>query len=321
MSALLAITTVELNICAEYGYSSRVFNKYPYVYQTDTYTSSLFLVYRQPEYLENRIDRFRNHFALYRNDTSVCIARTETLLQHSDNDAIITYDIITPKANVDNRLRTQYKNWTVSFDRIEYSCEFPDFLSYKLIGTGEWWFFDDGICLNGLTSYDKLDTCCETLFVYYELHTQNKINKPQNNTIAKMPPCIQVNNVPVPLQPQQTTNAQPPPVSSSSSSTSESGLLNLQSLMQTPIPPQFVNSIPSELLSSINATTTCAPIQTNDATTLAQRQKNQNSHIFKSVMPSLFWFDERIKEFKAHKIDYFKPLNFKVPLPYRAPAF
>lgn len=318
MSALLAIPASELNICAEYGYSSRVFNKYPYVYQTTNYSSALFLVYHQPEVLENRIEKYRNHFALYRNDTSICIARTETLLRHPDNDAIITYDIITPKDTLEDRMRSKYKTWSISFDRIDYSCDMPDFSQYRLIGTGEWWFFDDGFVLNGLTSYDKLDVMCETLFVYYELHAQNKITKPQQNTMFAVQPLITTSNAPQEqsgLLNVQQQQQQPPPQTQSTLVDELMNRLRPQAPSQTqsvnPEEPSIVNSIPSELLPSINATTR-QTIQNNDIATLEQRQRHHN--LFKSVIPSLFWFDERIREFKMHKIDYFKPLNFRIPL-------
>lgn len=189
MSALLAIDAVEMNLCAEYGYSSRGFSKYPLVYQSNDYRSCLFLVYRQSERIENRLQNYRNHFTLFRSDTTIIVCRTETTLIHSDNDAIITYDVIMPSAAVCDRFRSKYKHWNVSFDKIDYTNKYPSFVGFSLVCSGEWWYFDRGVILNGLTGYEE-DTSCESMFIYYELHIDYLLQLPSESNVISMPPVI-----------------------------------------------------------------------------------------------------------------------------------
>jgi len=201
MSALLPIPASELNICAEYGYSTRKFSKYPHVCQAVNYNSSMFLVYRQTKALPNRHNGYRNHFCLYINHNSICIVRTETTLLHADNDAILVYDIIKPKLDVKECFRAKYKNWDISFDYITHSNTKPSsFVGFTLVCSGEWWFFDDGIILNGITSYKK-DCFCEYFFMYYELHPQklmyvnSNTNNMNNSNMMNIPPVMmQIND-------------------------------------------------------------------------------------------------------------------------------
>lgn len=428
MSALLPVSAKELNLCAEYGYSSRVFRKYFAVHEYSNYCSALFLVYRQLEPLKHRNDRYRDHFAIYCNSDSICIARTKTTIFHPDNDAIILYDVIKPKNGVDDRLRSKYKQWSISFDRIEYSSEMPDFLTYRLIGTGEWWYFDDGYILNGLTSYDKLTRQCESLFVYYEMHAQYKIDLPQNQTISNIPPHIQVSATPnasntdqqqpltslttpfnnvlttssvspssgllrlhtqnhmqptrqsqiqvptssIPFngdinatysninnnnasnnnnnnvqndsssdvmgrQEEPTTSSQPPQPSSSLLSSpppqppstiedlisritpaningrATTTLADIPAPLQQQPPSMFVNSIPSTLLPNINASLYNGLGNSHANGFRSNHAPQLQKTMFKSVMPSLFWFDERQKELELGNIDYFKTYNHVPP--------
>ncbi|ATZ81501.1 GrBNV_gp23-like protein [Drosophila innubila nudivirus] len=189
MSALLANDAVEMNLCAEYGYSSRRFHKYPLVYQSNDYRSCLFLMHTQIENIENRKKNYRNHFTLFRNDNSIIVCRTETSLIHADNDAIIIYDCITPSSNVCDRFRSKYKSWNVSFDKIKYSNAYPNFLGYSLLCSGEWWYFDRGIILNGITGYEE-NVTCSSIFIYYELHIDYVIKMPSKDALLSIPPVI-----------------------------------------------------------------------------------------------------------------------------------
>lgn len=192
MSALLPIEALELNLNAEYGYTSREFSKVPNVYVSDNYKSCLILAYHQMNKIENRIKDYRNHFTLYRNDKSIIIVRTETTFVHTDNDAILIYDVITPSENIANKYRSSFKNWDVSFDKITYSGKKPEtFVGYTLIGSGEWWFYDNGIILNGISGY-KRNEQCQSIFIYYELHVDHKITLPSNESLVSMPPVIEV---------------------------------------------------------------------------------------------------------------------------------
>lgn len=175
MSAFLPIRAKRINVCAEYGYSSRTFNKRPWVVVSTDYESCLFLVYRQPAPLPNRIARYRNHFTLFRNDRSVVVVRTETTLAHQDNDAVLLYDTIQPSPDEGERYRAILDRWTVSFDRIGYANKRPaSFADYDLVCSGEWWFFDRGVVLDGVTRYDS-ECPCDSMLVYYELHPKYAI--------------------------------------------------------------------------------------------------------------------------------------------------
>ncbi|AYP97922.1 GrBNV gp23-like protein-like protein [Mauternbach virus] len=189
MSALLANDAIEINLCAEYGYSSRQFSKYPLVYQSNDYRSCLFLMHIQHEKIENRKKNYRNHFTLFRNENSIIVCRTETSLVHTDNDAIIIYDCIIPSENVDDRLRSKYTSWNVSFDKITYSNVYPNFIGYSLVCSGEWWYYDRGIILNGVTGYEE-NVTCSSIFIYYELHIDYVIKMPSKDALVLMPPDI-----------------------------------------------------------------------------------------------------------------------------------
>lgn len=170
MSAFLPIRAKRINVCAEYGYSTRTFNKRPWVVVCSDYESSMFLVYRQSAPLPNRVASYRNHFTLFRNDQTVVVVRTETTLVHQDNDAVLLYDVISPSNDERDRYRAVLDRWTVSFDRISYSNQRPSsFAEFDLVCSGEWWFFDRGIILDGVTRYDS-ENPCDSMLVYYELH-------------------------------------------------------------------------------------------------------------------------------------------------------
>lgn len=301
MSALLPISALELNINAEYGYSAREFSKVPHVYLSHDYKSCLFLAYNQPNPIENRIEKYRNHFTLFRNETSIIVVRSETSQVHADNDAILEYDIITP--NEAQSFRSSYKNWSISFDKIAYSSERPDtFMNYTMFGSGEWWFFDNGIILNGKSGYTE-NAFCQSIFIYYELHVDHKITMPINQSLISMPPIIEAvlkfGNVPRdPLQPQDPTTtkddqeARPPTLDN-----------NQWPLQNLSIPQFNLSSLPSSLLPNIN-TAVRPVVRQNDS-------KKINDIINKSVIPSLFWFDARGLELLGGSIEYFKPKNFE----------
>lgn len=189
MSALLPLEAIEMNLCAEYGYSSRTFQKFPNVPQSNDYRSCLFLVYTQANAINNRIPKYRNHFTLFRNEDTLIICRTETTIRYEDNDAVITYEIIKPLDEIDQRYRSTYNNWIVSFDKITYSSLFPSLIGFTLVCSGEWWFFDRGIILNGKTSYVANEDV-ESMFIYYEKHVNYTLTMPSNDTLLSMPPIF-----------------------------------------------------------------------------------------------------------------------------------
>ncbi|XP_039299749.1 LOW QUALITY PROTEIN: zinc finger protein 62 homolog [Nilaparvata lugens] len=69
-------------------------------------------------------------------------------------------------------------SWLVSYDTIEYSNAKPEsFATYSLLCWGEWWYFDRGVCLNGITAYER-GTVCDSMFIYLELHPKIKLVRP-----------------------------------------------------------------------------------------------------------------------------------------------
>lgn len=325
MSALLPIEASELNINAEYGYSSRTFSKVPMVYQSHDYSSCLFLVYQQPEVIENRKSNYRNHFCLYVNDKSIVVARTETTLYHLDNDAIITYDYITPANSLEDRYRSKYKNWDVSFDKISYSNECPSLVGYRLICSGEWWFYDKGVILNGLTVYESKHMCM-SIFIYYEFHIAHRVSKPNTTTIieaASMQPCSQSNLAPIITKapslfssivaseeiPQNVFHheAKSPSQNQQQKQQQHSGLHQSSQHPTQEHPAQkeniIISSIPSSALPLLNSVSR-PTIRQNDTDVVPNVQ-------CRAVMPSLYWLDERCSELCRGKIDYFLPMDYK----------
>lgn len=309
MSALLPIDTVELNLNAEYGYTTREFSKVPRVYVSDNYNSCLVLAYSQIGNIENRKSEYRNHFTLFRNDKSIIIARTETTFVHADNDAIITYDIISPI----EKYRSTFKNWVVSFDKISYSSAQPaSFVGYSLVCSGEWWFYDNGIILNGTSGY-KHGSMCLSMLIYYELHVDHKITISSNDALISMPPTIEVVLKLGNTSSESVTISKPTHASTSTTTTPPMTNSNIESqtvtdtsdyLTRLKPPPTFnLSSIPSTLLPSINATV--RPF-------IGQNENTKSKNVVnKSVIPSLYWFNARCSELCRGNIEYFKPKDFK----------
>lgn len=311
MSALLPINARVLNVCAEYGYSTRQFNKSPMVYQSLDYKSCLFLVYQQANALPNRIANYRNHFTLFTNHNSIVIARTETTLKYSDNDAIINYDIITPNDCIDDKYRSKYKNWDISFDKISYSSSYPSLMGYQLMCSGEWWFYDRGIILNGITSYRK-DYKCMSMFIYYEFHINHKVTEVNKkfNVLASSIPTI-------PQTVTTTTTTTTPTTETTPNNTQPKNNL-VTNILQTNIPTS--SSVEHNLL-NLNRSLTASSLSSNIlpfVNTLSRPVIRQNDTIIaptvhcRAVVPSLFWFDERYKELCMGKIDYFLPIDYSM---------
>lgn len=284
MSALLPLSASEINLCAEYGYSTRSFDKRPWVVIADEYKSSLFLVYRQVRPLPNRVPRYRNHFTLFSDGKSVVVVRTETTLVHRDNDAVLTYDCLRPNDSETERFRAKSGDWTVSFDRISYSNQRPvTFLGYELQCSGEWWFYDRGVILNGVTRYVR-DGMCESMFIYYELHPTYRVQKP-----AMVVPKLVI--------PQQ----QPPP----------------------PPPPQPLHTS-TEFSYTRDPTASASEVKVSSVSTdivpviegSARGVVTRNDEVvapdvrYQAVVPSVFWFTARTNELKRGDISYFLPLDY-----------
>lgn len=193
MSALLQLTALQFDISKQDCSDARSFSGRIAVTPPHGSKSTLFMVYQQKNELANRIQpnsdcipQYRNHYALYRNADSLLIVRTETTLYLSDNDAVLEYDCVYMSNNLNDRLRSKYDTWCISFDKcIRYESTCPDISKYTLISCGEWWYYDKGVILNGLTSYSP-ESFCMSLLIYYEFHQECRITFPprDNDTIT-----------------------------------------------------------------------------------------------------------------------------------------
>lgn len=251
MSALLPLKATELNILAEYGYSYRRFYKYPYVCSPINATSTLFLVHHQNEPIPNRIRNYRNHFVLYTSIDCIVVARTETTLILTDNDAIINYDIIKPLPDVGDRFRAKCSTWDVSFDRMVYSSEKPSNLSnFEMLCNGEWWYYDKGIILNGQTRYEN-NKPTRSIFIYYEFHTKCNVRMPNKQAIMPMNPYIGIQQPPseqstMAMTTTTTTTTNPPPPTTTLPTETFDEYNNRKNLSTT------TNTLPVERLTSFD---------------------------------------------------------------------
>lgn len=289
MSALLKNDTLLINLNAEYYYSSRNFNKVPNVYFADNYRSCMFLVYTNDRVeLPNRVKNYRNHFTLYTDGQSVLIVRTETTLIYNDNDAVLTYELIVPSENVRDRYRVTREPWTVSFDRISFSNKRPKtFANYRMLCSGEWWFFDKGFILNGVTT-PIVSNCapqCKSIFIYFELHQMYKITR--NKPVISEPI---INHI------ADRVNSDEEPAAKRAK------------VEQTKMPEdvivgendvtRFLSSITSQVMPVQNR----QPAKRNDETNPPQVQ-------YMTILPSLYWLSRRADELSRGNISYFIPRN------------
>lgn len=334
MSALLPISegVYELNLCAEHGYTYRNFKRAVRVYQSADYKSVLFLVYATYKHtLPNRKTPYRNHFTLYRNADTVVVVRSETTLRFQDHDAALQYDVIKPTESY--RATTTECDWTVSFDKIQYSNTRPSFLSYTLVCSGEWWYFENGVILNGITAYEK-DITCGHMFIYYELHPKYNIVTPlsQNYRTSAQTRLLSMatasSSLPSFLEGRTEQRQQPnlnPPTTTTGSQAATTTTTTTTAATTPSCNPRtqlcsFLTNRNAHTADSgfnvIQATTlnsNIAPIvnalarpiiQTNDAQEVPDLDT-------KTVVPSMFWFVQRSKELNAKCISYFLPKDFK----------
>lgn len=292
MSALLPLSANEINVCAEYGYSNRSFDKRPWVVIADDYKSALFLVYRQTRILPNRIPRYRNHFTLFSDGKTVVVVRTETTLVHRDNDAVLTYDCIRPNDSETDRFRAKSGDWTMSFDRISYSNQRPvTFVGYELQCSGEWWFYDRGVILNGVTRYVR-DSVCESMFIYYELHPMYRVTRkpiePSPPKLVVLPPTTTTTTTSTNVQ-QEFSYTKTTAVSKDREEAVATTATNLSS-----VPTGIIPLIEGSARSVVTKNDT---IRTPDVT-------------YQAVVPSVYWFNARTNELKRGDIAYFLPLDY-----------
>lgn len=288
MSAILELPSTEINLCAEYGYSTRDFGKMIQVPVCSDYKSSLMLMHYQSRPLPNRITPYRNHFTLFRSQTEVLVVKAETNLVYNDNDAVLTYDLIGVSDNVEDNMRASRNEWDVSFNRnIRYSNARPEnFSEFELLGSGEWWYFDRGVILNGVTRYVP-DVECLYLFGYYELHPKFMLRR-----VKRQAPTIPITTPP-------TTTAQPYQFLHSSAEGVNGDAGGDVGVEQVPIP----SLNPREMLSMLNVAS--RPVVRSNEQVIAPEVQ------YRSVVPSLFWLKSRNVELRQSNIRYFIPKNYK----------
>lgn len=327
MSALLPISerVYELNLCAEHGYTYRNFKRAVRVYQSADYKSVLFLVYATYRHtLPNRKTPYRNHFTLYRNADTVVVVRAETTLRFQDHDAALQYDVMKP---TESYRATTECDWTASFDKIQYSNARPSFLSYTLVCSGEWWYFENGVILNGITAYEK-DVTCGHMFVYYELHPKYNIVTPvsQNYRINAQTRLLSMATTSSSLPPflasrtdsrRQQANLNPSPGDNEKSgrdATTATGTTAPSCNPRTQLCSFLANNDTGfNVIQATTLNSNIAPIVNTLArpiilTNDAQEVPDLDT---KTVVPSMFWFVQRSKELNAKCIAYFLPKDFK----------
>lgn len=335
-----------ININAEYAYTSRKFLKKPIIKISTTYKAALFLTFTQITSLPNRRDFYRNHFTMFlnRKNTEILICRTETTQVYVDNDAIILYQRIGLSKDETMRFtNNDIPEWAVSFDKdITYSSSEPtDFDNFELLCSGEWWYFDRGVVLNGLTRYVPynndgainsegidaiVETCnvqpmplianlCKSMFIYYELYPELQLTKSKivgsNVKSSSMESSMNGNNeTPINVINADSGIAPQNPVSPAVVQVvSRDHLGFLQSLLQTNT--TNLPQVKSDLrFSSVNPQIT--PIANTFAEeTMSHANDNTQtpSMTYQNVVPARFWFLERSREFRTRCIDYFTTIG------------
>ena len=166
MSALLTKFVGEkINFECEYGLSQRSFNPTPCFRVSDQYQKVFMAVHVSPQVSGNRVENYKNHFSLYVGDDRIVLVRIEGNLKFPDADCVLEYYTITPLSGSKGNIG----NWSVSLDDVEFSHSKPEtFDGLTFTAHGEWWFFDQGIVLNGQTSYFK-NSIVYSFFSYLEL--------------------------------------------------------------------------------------------------------------------------------------------------------
>lgn len=282
MSCLLPIPANEINLIRENGLTIREFSKIPAYPEYNTYDSFTFLMYQTKKKINFfHSKNYRNHFTLYISGDSIVIVLTETTLIYTGTDVTLNFHVIKPTL----ASRVFEDKWSISFDKIDYNKERPNnFSKYTLHSSGEWWFFDRGVILNGLSA--NLNSEIESIFIYYELHPPDsfymKLNNKQTTSFLNNLSSVQV-------KPQETVNF----LNLNQTSTNSSNNISNDSKNSNIF---TVNSLPDILSSRLNKIVNLK--QTNNTVPLKGNLQN--------FIPSLFWFECRAKELESSNIDYFK---------------
>lgn len=273
-------------------------------------------------------------------DLEILICRTETTQVYVDNDAIILYQRIGISKDESMRFtNNDISEWAVSFDKnITYSNSEPtDFDKFELLCSGEWWYFDRGVVLNGLTRYVQyesdvqtsnfnyvdaiVETCnaqplplianlCKSIFIYYELYPELEITKRKQAqskaSLFRFP--INANDTAAAAV-SATSTAAAAKTQTMVQVVSRDHLGFLQSLLQS-------NSTQMPEVQSDLRFSSVDPQITPIANSFAQETMshvNDNTQTptmtYQNVVPARFWFLERSREFRSNCIDYFTTIG------------
>lgn len=244
------------------------------------YQSILVMAYNGSVSFPNRVTPYRNHFCVYTGlDDSVVIVRSETTLRYQDHDAVLQYDVLKLS---DNKLTTTCRDrWIISYDScVSSSTKCPDnFLNYVLCCSGEWWFFDRGIILNGVQEINSL-------LIYYELHAKYQLKRREVLQLF-------------------------PPLSETKSTITSPSLIDKSTL------PKFAQLISeNEILGGENVSpiATTNDNIVNDASHSTNTIVDEDRTFeplprprLNTILPSSWWFIERDKELQKGDINYFIP--------------
>lgn len=326
MSALLNTSASEINVCAEYGYSVREFISQPRVVVCDDYKSCFMLVHHQDVILPNRIANYRNHFTLFRGKDSILVVRTETTLLYNDNDAVLTYETIRVSDEHANRMRASTGGWDVSFDRdICFSNKRPaNFTDYELVGSGEWWYFDKGVILNGVTKYVE-NLNCVSLFVYYELHPKfmlRRVTKPAVRAVAAQPTASTAAAATATTLPNFLYSRSDVVGGGGGGGNGDNGDgvggggddasgRNIRNDADASI-GEKLTSLQSFGLPTLDPQTMVSLVNVSSRSMICANEQVQAPNVeYQSVVPSLFWLKTRDSELRLRNISYFLPQDYK----------
>lgn len=328
MSCLLTnVAASPIKINDQVGFTTREFTRNVKVPVAPDYASCLFIVLESKIRLPNRRHAYRNHFTLYRTTNSVIVARTETTQKFVDNDAVIKFDRIRPKHDqMMSRATLVNGRVNVSYDIIDYANDMPACIkheNFELLYSGEWWHFEKGTILNGMSRYHS-DTPTQHVLIYYELHPKILIQNHKSVPTKPLHPETQLllnsNNA---SHYQRSTDVKindsdrellfdsisPQHQPDKNTSYLEQLVSNIQQrvnytysqdeIIEDPITamapaldPNLVGSVLNNLQQTL--------ILHND-------QEYVNKPLNSAVVPCLYWFNKRIGELDKADISYFLP--------------
>lgn len=319
----ISIPKKTIDILKENGINTRTFSKVPHVPDVDDYTACMFLTYTSETILPKTNANYRNHFCLYTNDQSkmseksIIIVRSETSLIFPDTDAILQYQKITP-------ITTQTVRecqWDICYDKIKYNNEKPkSFKNFYLNCSGEWWYFDKGVILNG-TYVDKQTQTEYTKFIYYELKPKFAISKTQKTQTPQLVLkssnefsdfLSNLNRLGTTLNPAEKTTVTDIPTKTTTAISEK----NNTKIVSTNETNQIVQNCHTKADELQTETIDVLPSNFTNYFTLSNQSiitQNYSTKVlinkYQCIIPSLFWLNQRNEELKRKDLSYFEARN------------